>query len=259
MNRNIILLLLFVVSSSVFGIETKGQLSLDTERTNGPVVGETYSAILTLVPFRLDMVTARDLEGKSFLDYFYVSRVLKIEASENNVDAIQVYMDLVIVKNYENQSFKIWSLQDRNIPVSFNLGNIKKTDLVIKKFITFNTSLNELGKWNWKMLLVAILVVFTGMGAYYIFKKKLSLSKVRSVDVAKELRMSKTHADFEWIYRNRKTLIHFLEDKPESLREFKELTRLVEEYQFQPSWKHKDITELLTKKNRVLESYRNGV
>lgn len=259
MRKSIILVLFLFLNLSTWGLETKGQLTIDTKRTTNGVVGETYSAVLTLVPFNLDMITSADLENKTFLDYFYISRVIAIKASENNIDAIQVFMDIVIAKKFENQSFKIWSLHDRNIPVSFNLGKISKTDMIIKKFITFDTSLNEQKKWNLKILLTGLLILLVGSGFYYkIRRKKMNRSKF-TVDVARELRVSKGHRDFEWIYRNRKTLSHYMEGKPASLQEFEELTRLIEEYQFQPSWHKRDISELIAKKNKVLESYRNGV
>jgi len=259
MKRIFILVLFTFLNLSVYGVDTKGNLSIDTKITKGAIVGETYRAVLTLVPFSLDMIRTSDLEKKTFLDYFYISRVRRIKISENNVDAIQVFIDLVIVNKFENKSFKIWSLHDRNIPVNFNLGTITKTDLTIQKFITFNTSLNKPNRWNWKRILGGLLLLLAGVGFFYMRKQKKLLRKKSRVDVIKELEISKGHADFEWIYRNRKTLMHSMDGRPEVLENFKDLITLIEQYQFQSSWQQSDISELLVKKKKILESYQNGV
>lgn len=259
MKRSIVLVLYYIFSLSIWGLETKGNLEINTERTNGTIMGETYRGVLTLVPFSLDSITAKDLDNKFFLDYFYISRVITIKASENNVDAIQIFVDIVITKKFKNKSVKIWSLHDMNIPVTFNVGNISKTDLLIKKFITFDTSLDKVKKWNWKTLVAGLMIMLIGIAIYYAIRHKISQKNTITIDVAKEISISKNRADFEWLYRNRKTLSKCMEGKPKSLQQFEELLRLVEKYQYQPSWRKMDISELIVKKNKLLESYHNGV
>ncbi len=258
MKKFISLILLYFICVSGFALETKGQLIIDTKRTNGAIVGETYAAVLTLVPFELDLISVADVENKTFLDYFYVSRVLDIKKSKNNADAIQVYLDLVLLKNFENQDFKIWSLESRNIPVSFKLENISKTDLVIKDFITYDTDLSPMSQLDFKILSIAVAILIIGLLLYFWLKKR-GVTTLERVDIGRELRISKNHSDFEWLYRNRKVIIKFLEGKPQTILSFEELTGLIEEHQFQPKWRDMDISELISKKNKVLELYKNGV
>jgi len=259
MKKSVIIIIFLLLNLSTWGLEVRGQLSIDTNRTEGAITGESYRAVLTLVPFSLEMINPGDLENRSFLDYFYISKVMEIRASENNADAIQIFMELVIVKKFENQSFKIWSLHDRNIPISFKLGEISETKLVVKKFITFDTLIAENKNWFRKSLFIVLAVLLGGVGLYYVQGRKRLVADTSTIDVIKELSISKSHSDFEWIYRNRKTLLHNMKVTPVSLKEFQELTNLIEKYQFRSSWKKKDISELVAKKNKVLESYKNGV
>lgn len=240
-------------------METKGDLRMDIKRLDAAIVGETYPAVLTLAPFSITQIRSSDLEGKRFLDYFYVSKVLNIEESKNNADAILVYLDLVLVKEFKNQDFKIWPLRSLNIPVSFEIKDIKNTDLVAKSFITYETDLSKLSKVNWKAIVLAVIILLVGAFVYWWLKKRGVTSAPVKVNIGKELRISKKHSDFEWLYRNRKVILSYLDGKPQTVIAFKELMNLIEEYQFQPNWKEMDISEFISKKNKVLELYKNGV
>ncbi len=259
MKKCIITLIIFIINLSLYALETKGQLEIDSSRTNGAIVGETYSATLTLVPFNEDLLNATDLENKIFLDYFYVSRVLSIKPSDNNADALMVYLDLVLVKKFENQSFKIWPLHSRNIPVSFSINDIKKTDLIIKNFITFDTDLSIIPKFDWKAIGLTIVIVLLGIMIYFWLRKRGVSRSANKIDIARELSISQKHSDFEWLYRNRKIIAKCMEGKPQACVQFDELVNLVEAYQFQPQWREMDIGELIAKKNKTLELYKNGV
>ncbi len=240
-------------------METKGQLEVDTSKTNGAIVGESYPAELTLVPVEEEIINKQLLENTLFLDYFYITRVSSIERSKNNLDALVVKMELVLVKNFENQTFKIWPLGLKNIPVSFEIGKIEKTELIIKDFIQFETNLAALTDIDWKVIVVIIIIFVIGYLVYKWLRKRNLVRSNEIVNFERELKVSTKHSDFEWIYRNRKILGSYLENKPQAKVSFDELNAVIEEYQFRPSWKSMDISELISKKNKVVEYYKNGI
>jgi len=258
--RRFLLLLFFILSMlPLSAMETKGQLEVDTSKTNGAIVGESYPAVLTLVPVEEEILNKEQLENSLFLDYFYITRVSSIKKSENNLDALVVEMELVLVKNFENQTFKIWPLGLSNIPVSFNIGKVEKTELLIKDFIQFETSLAALDDIDWKVAVVIIVIFIIGYLAYRWLRKRNLVRSNEIVDFERELKISTKHSDFEWVYRNRKILNDYLKNKPKAKVSFDELNAAIEEYQFRPGWKSMDISELILKKKKVVEYYKNGI
>ncbi len=253
-----ILLIGLLSSLSTFSMETKGILELNVERTSGAIVGETYPAVLTLVPFETQMLTNDMLENKNFLDYFFVSRVLQIQQSENNADAVVIYLDLIVLKQFKNQDFKIWPLGARNIPVSFSIDKIQNTQLVIKDFITYDTQVTNESNFGLKEYAILVGIIILGFCIYLILKRR-GVDKIQKINVAQELKISNGHKDYEWIYRNRKVLLESIDNSPEAKEKLLELTSLVEKYQFRKNWEKMDISELNSKKNKILESLKNGV
>ena len=258
--RPFLLLLFFIFSLlSTSAMETKGKLEVDTSKTQGAIVGESYPAVLTLVPVEEEIINKQILENSLFLDYFYITRVQSIQRSENNSDALVVEMDLVLVKNFENQTFKIWPLGLSNIPVSFDIGKVEKTELLIKDFIQFETSLAALADIDWKVVAVIIIIFIIGLLAYKWLRRRNLVRSNEIVNFERELKISTKHSDFEWIYRNRKILNSYLENKPQAKVSFDELNAAIGEYQFRPGWKSMDISELISKKKKVVEYYKNGI
>ena len=258
--RHLLIILFFIMSTfSISAMETKGQLEIDTSQTKGAIVGESYAAVLTLVPIEEDVINKELFEHKLFLDYFYVTRVLNITRSENNSDALIIRMEMVIVKNFENQTFKIWPLGLSNIPVSFDIGKVEKTELMIKDFIQFETSLAALTNVDWKVVIVIIVIFIVGYLVYIWLRKKNIVRKHEIINFEKEISVSSNHSDFEWIYRNRKILNNFLDGKPQTKLTFEELNSMIEEYQFRPNWKKMDISELISKKKKIVEYFKNGI
>ena len=258
MKRLCLIIALTIFSIVASAMETKGILELDVSRTESATVGETYPAILTLVPFEMQLISKETFENKMFLDYFYVARVLQIQQSNNNADAVVVYLDVVLTKKFENQDFKIWPLGARNIPVSFSAGEITDTQLIIKDFITFDTSLKEEFGFGLKQIAFGIVIILLG-AVLYLLLRKSGVDKGSEIDVAQELRISNAHKDFEWLYRNRKVLGACMKDRPEAKKKFDELTSIIERYQFRKNWEKMDISELKSRKNKVLETLESGV
>lgn len=248
----------FIYSLAVFAVETKGKLEINTERTNGAVVGESYPAVLTLVPFDKSLLQQEDLYGKEFIDYFYISRVNGIKVSENNSDAVVVYLDIVIAKMFKNKDFKLWSLGDRNIPITLDVGKVENTDRVTQKYITFETDLNE-WKPSWPIIITLVLILCLGLGAYLYLRNKAKKHNPNAINLLKELRVTNNHKDFEWLYRNRKVLKESLKDRQKTIIAFDELSQMIEEYQFRKDWSRMDISELVAKKEKIMELYKDGV
>ncbi len=103
------------------------------------VIGSFFTGIIRVWPFensdhraiekfKLDL--ERSLNGRKFLDYFYVSNVVKIVQSENNHDVYDVHAVLVLYKELKDNSFYVWKFNKQKIPVIIKGIEAVKLDFV---------------------------------------------------------------------------------------------------------------------------------
>lgn len=259
MKKTYLLILLFIFELCAYSQVIKGNLSVDTTRTDQAIVGESYSAVLTLFPIEEGSVERELFENKIILESFYVSRVLDMRASENNSDALMVFLEVVLTKNIKSNKKKTLLINSIEALITVDIGEIEETELIIKKFITFETKLEKEAWFYWMVGSILIVVALFGMASYYLIKRKLKNSGKTKVNFYKELSAGEKHQDFEWIYRNRKILRDSIESNEKAMLKFNELTSKIENYQYKQDWRNMDISEFVSMRNKILELCKDGI
>ncbi|GAB4012182.1 MAG: hypothetical protein Fur0010_07790 [Bdellovibrio sp.] len=116
-----------ILSFNINAIEVKGKLN-SLGRINVLHTGELINLSLEIYPSKQEIVQkVKDLEGKRFLDYFYLHKLEAVKISENNPDYIVAEVLMVPVAK-PKQNFVILQLGDENIPVEIDIA-IRETPM----------------------------------------------------------------------------------------------------------------------------------
>lgn len=247
--------LIFLLVGEPFAMETRGILkNIDA---NNSIVGEVHRYLLTLVPFEEQLLKKEDLEGKRFLDNFYVSEVLSIKASENNYDAVEVVLDLIPTRKFDAKKFYIWSLGGRNIPVDIAIEDVKDVTLVQKNFSLLKTpSIGFLGDNEfWYGLIVIIVAMFLG---FLLFKLSRKKRKQPQSNLRKRFLATSSRDDLERLYFEKYQILEKVKD--EKMRN--QLTSFFQKYsknQFSPDWENHDISHLISEAKELGKELDRGV
>lgn len=254
LNCSLILIIFLVVTSS-FAMETRGILkNIDGENA---IVGEVNRYLLTLVPFEEQLLKKNNLEGKTFLDNFYVSEVLSIKSSQNNYDAVEVVLDLIPVRKFDTKKFYIWSLEGRNIPVDITVEDIKDVSLVQKNFSLFKTpSIGFLGKHEvWYGLGALLLALALG---YFLYKLSRGRKKVMRSYFKSMFMAATKKEDLEALYFEKYQILEKVKDEKTRV----DLNIFFQKYsknQFSPDWKDQDVSHLLSEAREIGKELDSGI
>ncbi len=125
------------------------------------LLGDSVDLKVSFWPKNLNLFEdIKKLEGKSFLNIFYVYDVYKFEISKNNYDVINIFIKAIALKPYEKVPFDIWSNGVKNIPIEIRkitIGDLRDRE----KEITYYSMgySNLFYSYNIKFLLLGIVIL----------------------------------------------------------------------------------------------------
>ncbi len=251
----IIFIFTYLCSLSALSIETRGILELLEGQTIN--VGEAYRYRLTLVPFESRLLNKADLQGKPYLDLFFITNVQSIEVSENNYDATIVTLDMVLAKKANLNSVYIWQLGDRNIPVELSNIGVNDVQLNTKNFLIFQTpsvafSNTYFAYYGVGALFLALFLI------YLLTRKKKNVKKQNSFLYKNFIQEMKGHNELEFLYQDRKQLLEKIEDKLLK-NDFEAFFNQYSEVQYSPYWKEQDVLPILKRAKDLARELDNGI
>jgi hypothetical protein len=229
----IVLIIITIFSCSLNAYEVQGKLENLTEN-NIVKEADTFSAKLVLWPYEAeDEESFYELEGKDFLDFFFVSRVSKVQRSVNNNLALEVYLTLVLKKFFIVESFYIFTHKDINIPVE--IVNIKPERRQLKTMEFFVRDEKKVSGDARYLLYTAPLVLLL-LGIILLFIKKM-----KKEDVGEEpyvIKRIDKREEFEKIYQDRDRL---LANYPDKETRIKKLLTQINNIQYKPNWSEEEL------------------
>lgn len=251
----LIIFLSYSITSN--GMETRG--ILEPLETNTPVVGESYRYRLTLVPFEKHLIKVDQIEGKSFLDFFYVSELVSTSTSKNNVDAVIVVLDMVLVKKVDLQASYIWNLGARNIPIDVKRLEVKDVSLVQKNFALLKTeNVSFIQEYTYTVGL-SLLLLALALG-WFLYKKSLRKGPLpKSKKSLKKLVLAtskKEDLEVLFIYRNE---ILTSVDEPLLKGRFQAFFDKYAKEQYSPDWRGAEVNSLIKEAKELGRGLNNGV
>lgn len=227
------IIILTILSFNVNAIEVKGKIN-SPDRVNVVQTGELINLSLEIYPSKMEIVQkVKDLEGKRFLDYFYLHKLEAVNISENNPDYIVAEVLMVPVAK-PKQNFVILQLGDENIPVEIDI-DIRETPMREDK--QFNTwpieekaTLIETIKKSSNLLIIAtIILIISLLGSFLFLKKRKKAVKTAEIISWKSLN-SRNEFEEAFLKFRKKEDISF-ETSPNQ-----ELLKLIEENMYKPKW-----------------------
>lgn len=237
-------------------VETRGMLKpLEGQAI---VVGESYPFKLTLLPFEKRLIKKEDLEGKQLFNLFYVVEIKSVGVSENNYDAVEVILDLVLLKKAELRDVYIWNLKDRNIPVDVEKLTINDVKLNIRDFIVLNTPSVPFEKLNPIAIGLSLLVLVLLGAVLLLLRKNRAKKKPNLTDYSKYLKNVESHEDLEKIFRYRREILSCAND-PVIKDQIEGLISTYETKQYAPDWKDVDLEMYKEKFKELGRNLTSGV
>lgn len=250
------LLVIAIFSFYVHCVETRG--ILEPIEGNSIVVGEAYPFKLTLLPFEKRLITKERLQGKPFLNIFHIANVEEIKTSENNYDAVEVFLDLVLVKKVEFREAYIWNLEDRNIPIEMPSLSVNDVSLNTKSFILLKTPNVDFKNKNYYMVGGILIGIALLLLALIMFIKSGKKSEDTSEELVNLLKNLKGHKDLEEVFKKRREILLLAHD-PDVQQNIREVINSFEKVQYSPEWKNVEVTETIQKLKDYGEVLSRGV
>jgi hypothetical protein len=253
MKNLLAILFLFLFTHNIVGYETTGKLSFEKGKLS-LIEGDFVSAQLLLNPYETkDLSSLKELEGKNFIDFFFVNKVKSVKRSENNFDVVLIELDLILIKAFKQREFYIWVHRDLNIPVEFKKIDVKKNDKTDKKFFIWEERISNFnGK---KVILYWVLIASLLFLTIYFFKRKNKAGKKIDRDL-NALKAFFDENDYWNIYSNKSLLTRYVSNEKAN-----ELRKMMEEDLFS---KKGDIpleekSEQIHKKMKEIKNELDGV
>lgn len=241
-----------LISPSSFAQNSKIEGVLENIDNSGSIQeGEIFKAKMTIIP--LNAVIASEfseaLKKSLLMGYFKVLNVKSINFSINNSEVLEVYLTLVLVRQFSKQDFYIWSYKGLNIPFIFkNITSLKNT-AKLKEFLV-HEQFEE--KYNiYKKYYIVSFVVFLVLFILFIIKSikkrrgKLSIQERRNREYSKwsELfRSAGDRNDFEKLFIEENIWSQYISIDNESIEKFK---YEMKNSMYQESW-DQDLLERIT-------------
>ena len=235
----LIIILKLLITSSL-GYEIKAEF--ENRSTSAEVIeGQAFDVYIKIWPFgNEDLKYVKEsLEGKAFLDFFYIAKVYSVSYSKNNEEVMEISAKAILKKFYVPRSFYIWSYKSLTIP--FNLINIKPIKNPNgKEFIIANQNYNSLlSKKNNNQVYIIIAFFITFCLAGYILAKVLKKRKLEKQLSIKRVAWSnlfinaESRNELENIYLQKKEWIEFVGGETPPILHF---ITTINAIQFKENW-----------------------
>ena len=182
----------------------------------------------------------KELLGKRFLDFFFVSKIHKAGFSQNNPEAYELKMDLTLVKHFNKQKPIIWSYKGLNIPIRIEDIRILSDKNKIKEFVVFKTPEKANETTNNLAYAILIIALIIGYLAHrYFGSKKVAIKTDR--DWKEVLANATTREDFEMLYEQRTVWMDSLGgENPQ----FIELIYIINKHQYKKTWGDEELSSI---------------
>ncbi|WP_372651936.1 hypothetical protein [Halobacteriovorax sp.] len=248
--KSLLILIITIFSiSNIHSYEVSG--TLNNIDTNVSILeGESFLARINIWPMTDESLEEikRSLQGKMFLDYFYVAEVQNIKFSENNSDVVVAHVKAVLTKAYKGKSVFIWTYKSLTIP--FEVKNINPIENKLEKdFIILNQKDGLIaGPIEFLSYAVGIILILLSFwsGRKILRKRNEKLERKKVYERWKDLFMNTNDREgVEAIYQKRNEWLKLVGgETPPIIRFFEELDSV----QYKREWT--DIEE-----HKVLEAY----
>ncbi|GEM_PF-4158298 len=246
------LILLFVLFFSILNVHSY-EVTGSVENIGSDVTileGESFLAKISIWPMTDESLeeVKRSLNGKMFLDYFYIADVQDIRFSENNSDVVVAHVKAVLTKAYEGKSVFIWTYKSLTIP--FEIKNIQPVKNALEKdFIILNQRDGLWGRsFEYVPYIIGILVFILSLFGFnkYSRVRNQKLARKKVFEAWREIFLNTNNREsVEDIYKRRNEWLPLVGgETPPIVRFFEELDRV----QYKRDWT--DIEE-----HKVLDAY----
>lgn len=241
--------LLLLMSLNSFAYEINAKLEI-LEGSSEWVEGETRKSRLTIWPIEeIDNTFFKNnMEGKDFVEHFFVSKVISNNFSSNNPTAYEVIANITL-KNHFNQ-FKplLWNYKALVLPINIDGINIKKDPKKIPDYIVLDnnkgaleSASNELNYYLY-IIIGTVIAVVALISIRFLNKAKLKREEQNKIDHWKNLlRMAESREDIEYLYDKKNIWMDALGGKNP---QFLQLLDLINKHQYKRDWSSDDMSEI---------------
>lgn len=249
--RLIIYLVCFLlINISSFGYEIKGEL-INKDQSVSIIEGQTFNAHIRIWPFaNADLIAVKEaLNGKDFLDFFYIANVLKIEYSKNNEEVLEIEAKVILKKFYVPRTFYIWAYKSLTIP--FDIRNIQPVKNPSKAdFLIMQQPVKEYveSRSNYTVIVLVLAFILVASVVGFFLYKKAKEKKKKQIEFNRWNKMFKNANDrssLEEIYKLKSQWLPLVGgETPPILMFFNMLNKI----QFKKSWSEME-------EHQVVESF----
>jgi hypothetical protein len=236
------------LSLSIQAYEINARLEL-LEGADQWIEGETRKSKLTIWPIEeIDNAFFKDnMEGKDFVEHFYVSKVISNKFSANNPTAYEVIANITLKKHFNQFRPLLWNYKALVIPININGINIKKDPKKIQEYVVLDNnkgalaSTKEINYYIYigagtLIALIALVIVKVSN------KKRIEREIQKNIDHWKNLvKMAESRDDIEYLYEKRDKWIEALGGQNP---QFIQLLDLINKHQYKREWSNDDISEI---------------
>lgn len=194
------------------------------------------------------------IDGKIFLDYFYIYNIYQTDFSKNNDVVLEFYCQAVLKRAFQKEKLKIWNIGNKNIPIMIKKFTTKifkerKKDYTVYPY-SFKVDLGrEKSYFFWWVILFSILFVYLRY-RWVKYRKAFSENKreyLKRSESWRSLIISvKGRKDLQFIYDNRKEWHQML--KVDDQNDFFKLMKV---YQYKKKWNEKESSNITTAMEKI--------
>ena len=257
--KYLLLFLIFLFSSiEAFSQEKQGILRNESSETSSVKEGDTFIATLTIWPiaFVEEGQFKKNLVDKPFLNFFHVTEVMSEGFSENNQEAYEIKLRLILTKFFDNRNFVIWDYKGLNIPVT--IKGITPVPLKGRNqnFILLSQDYLEKKEINW-LPYILVLILFLGIAGFYLPKylKKKKEKKYLDEKIQKwkaSFKNAQSRDQLEGVYASREDWIILLPMKTPEILDFFET---INKHQYKKEWTDEDEREVVNSFDSIREVF----
>jgi hypothetical protein len=249
--------LLIFYSASIFANDT---LRAQLAPLNGEKItisqGEPFKGQLRIWPILIEDVNSfLSLEETEIMNVFYLSEILSIKKSKNNLDVVTIDGIFVLTKPFKQSEILNWNYKALNIPFKLIDIEVNPKGYQLKGMSLFSNNFKLDGGFNWKYFFVTLIsIMLLAMVGFiitkYLKKKKRKAEFEVKINHWKEiLKNSNARVDFESLYKKRIELKKIIKGNNE--KDLDDFFLIVNKYQYKKDWSTDELEELSNELNKI--------